>query len=80
MSAPFIHSLIVDEWEATPEGTLSYTYDAAGNLQSMISNHTHGVSVTYSYDARVSVGGSLSTGWDDLNRPSTVADGTLPAH
>ncbi len=48
---------------ATPEGTLNYTYDAAGNLQSMTSNHTHGVSATYSYD--------------DLNRLSAVADANL---
>ncbi len=48
---------------ATPEGTLNYAYDAAGNLQSMTSNHAHGVSVTYSYD--------------DLNRLSTVADANL---
>jgi len=48
---------------ATPEGTLSYTYDAAGNLASMSSNHAQGVSVTYSYD--------------DLNRLGTVADANL---
>ncbi len=47
----------------TPEGTLSYAYDAAGNLQSMSSNYAHGVSVTY--------------GYDDLNRLSTVADANL---
>ena len=47
----------------TPEGTLNYTYDAAGNLASMSSNHAHGVSVTY--------------GYDDLNRLSTVADANL---
>ena len=49
--------------KATPEGTLSYTYDAAGNLQSMTSNHANGVSATYSYD--------------DLSRLSTVADANL---
>ncbi|MGA2649953.1 MAG: DUF2341 domain-containing protein [Terracidiphilus sp.] len=49
--------------KATPEGTLSYTYDLAGNLASMTSNHTHGVSATYSYD--------------DLNRLSTVTDANL---
>jgi RHS repeat-associated protein len=49
--------------KATPEGTLSYTYDAAGNLASMSSNHAHGVSVSYSYD--------------DLNRLSTVVDARL---
>ncbi len=49
--------------KATPEGTLSYAYDAAGNLQSMTSNHAHGISATYSYD--------------ELNRLSTVADANL---
>ncbi|UWZ86824.1 RHS repeat-associated core domain-containing protein [Occallatibacter riparius] len=49
--------------KATPEGTLSYTYDAAGNLASMSSNHTNGVSATYSYD--------------DLNRLTSVVDANL---
>ena len=49
--------------KATPEGTLNYTYDAAGNLASMTSSHTNGVSVNYSYD--------------DLNRLSTVVDNRL---
>ena len=55
----------MDEWETTeiPEGTLSYTYDVAGNLESMNSNHTHGVSATY--------------GYDDLNRLTSVVDGNL---
>jgi RHS repeat-associated protein len=49
--------------KATPEGTLSYTYDAAGNLALMNSNHTHGVSATY--------------GYDDLNRLTSVVDSNL---
>ena len=49
--------------KATPEGTLSYTYDAAGNLASMSSNHANGVSVSYDYD--------------DLNRLTSVADARL---
>ena len=47
----------------TPEGTLSYTYDAAGNLATMTSSNTHGVSVTYQYDT--------------LNRLSAVVDNNL---
>jgi hypothetical protein len=35
---------------ANPEGTLNYTYDAAGNLASMTSSQTDGVSVDYTYD------------------------------
>jgi RHS repeat-associated protein len=49
--------------KATPEGTLNYTYDAAGNVASVNSNHTNGVSVSYAYD--------------ELNRLSTVTDGRL---
>jgi RHS repeat-associated protein len=49
--------------KATPEGTLTYTYDAAGNLASISSNHTGGVSASYTYDT--------------LNRLSTVVDGLL---
>jgi len=54
--------------KATPQGTLSYSYDVAGNLLSTRSSNTNGVSVSYSYDA--------------LNRLSTAADGgkdTRPA-
>ena len=49
----------------TPEGTLNYTYDAAGNLASMTSSNSNGVSVSYTYDS--------------LNRLSTVVDNRLPA-
>jgi RHS repeat-associated protein len=49
--------------KATPEGTLSYSYDAAGNLASMNSSNTHGVSATY--------------GYDNLNRLTSVVDGNL---
>jgi YD repeat-containing protein len=49
--------------KATPEGTLNYTYDAAGHLASMTSSHTNGVSVSYTYDT--------------LNRLHTVVDGRL---
>lgn len=49
--------------KATPEGTLSYTYDGAGNLTSMTSSNANGTSVSYTYD--------------NLNRLSTVVDGRL---
>jgi RHS repeat-associated protein/uncharacterized repeat protein (TIGR01451 family) len=35
----------------TPQGTLSYTYDAAGNVASVNSSNANGVSVNYTYDA-----------------------------
>src|SRR6185437_11484333 len=50
--------------KATPEGTLNYTYDSAGNLASMNSADGH-VSVNYT--------------WDNLRRLSTVVDNNLGA-
>jgi RHS repeat-associated protein len=46
--------------KATPEGTLDYTYDEAGNLTSIQSSNTGGTSVSYSFD--------------QLNRLATVTD------
>jgi YD repeat-containing protein len=51
--------------KATPQGTLSYTYDGTGNLASMISSNARGVSASYT--------------WDELNRLKTVVDNNLPA-
>ena len=36
--------------KATPEGTLSYTYDAHGNVLTIASSNTNGASMTYTYD------------------------------
>jgi YD repeat-containing protein len=47
----------------TPQGTLRYTYDAAGNQTVVISDTAGGVSVSYQYDA--------------LNRLTNVVDGRL---
>ncbi|MET0645080.1 MAG: RHS repeat-associated core domain-containing protein [Pyrinomonadaceae bacterium] len=49
----------------TPQGTLSYGYDAAGNLTSMRSSNADGASVDYTYD--------------DLNRLEQVVDHRLAA-
>ncbi len=38
--------------KATPQGTLSYTWDAAGNLRSINSSNPNGASVNYEYDER----------------------------
>jgi RHS repeat-associated protein len=46
--------------KATPQGTLSYTYDGGSNVLTMQSSNENGVSVSYSYD--------------ELNRLSTVTD------
>jgi RHS repeat-associated protein len=51
--------------KATPQGTLSYTYDAAGNLAGMQSSNAGGTSVDYSYDA--------------LNRLASVTNNRLAA-
>ncbi|MGA2435412.1 MAG: hypothetical protein ABSG25_09005, partial [Bryobacteraceae bacterium] len=49
----------------TPEGTLGYTYDLAGNVATMVSSNPNGVSVVYTYD--------------QLNRLATVVDNRLPS-
>jgi RHS repeat-associated protein len=51
--------------KVTPEGTLSYTYDLAGNVASMASSNPNGISVAYTYD--------------QLNRLATVVDNHLPS-
>jgi YD repeat-containing protein len=45
------------------EGTLSYTYYPAGQVETIASSNAHGVSVAYTYD--------------DQNRLSTVVDNRL---
>jgi YD repeat-containing protein len=49
----------------TPEGTLNYTFDAAGNVASIYTSSVNGASMSYTYDS--------------LNRLSTVVDNRLPA-
>src|SRR6266508_4404068 len=49
--------------KATPQGTLSYTYNLAGGVQTLRSSNTNGITVTY--------------GYDELNRLSTVIDNRL---
>jgi len=51
--------------QATPQGTLTYSYDAAGNLQTVRSSNQNGVTVDYSYD--------------EVNRLQTVKDNNLAA-
>jgi RHS repeat-associated protein len=49
--------------KATPEGTLSYTYDLAGNVASVTSSNANGVWLSYTYD--------------NVGRLSTVVDNRL---
>ena len=51
--------------KVTPQGALSYIYDAAGNLASIRSSNANGTSVDYSYDA--------------LNRLASLKDNRLAA-
>jgi RHS repeat-associated protein len=44
-----LHERLINK--ATPQGTLAYTYDGAGNLSSVRSANANGTSVNYSYDA-----------------------------
>src|SRR5213078_581325 len=37
--------------KVTPEGTLTYTYDAHANVLTIASSNTNGASMTYTYDA-----------------------------
>ena len=37
--------------KATPQGTLSYTYDLSGNVASVVSSNANGTSVAYAWDA-----------------------------
>ena len=52
--------------KATPEGTLSYTYDAAGHVATITSSNPNGASASYRYD--------------ELNRLSAVVDNRLPGN
>ncbi|MGD0830804.1 MAG: hypothetical protein ABR907_07665, partial [Terracidiphilus sp.] len=47
-------------------------------MESITSSNPNGASVAYTYDAGAPVDRSSSTGWDDLNRLSTVVDNNLP--
>src|SRR4030095_13016947 len=49
------------ESKATPQGTLSYTYNAAGNVTSISSSNANGTAVAYRYD--------------ELNRLAEVEEG-----
>ena len=37
--------------KATPQGTLSYTYDKTGNVASVLSSNANGTNVAYAWDA-----------------------------
>jgi YD repeat-containing protein len=51
--------------KATPEGTLSYSYDAHGNVLTIDSSNANGASLTYAYDG--------------LNRLASATDNRLVA-
>lgn len=55
--------------KATPEGALSYTYDATSNALTLRSSNTNGASVDYSYDALNQL--STATGNASGARPAT---------
>jgi YD repeat-containing protein len=67
--------------KATPEGTLTYTYDASGNVASIDSSNTNGTSVGYAWDAAnqlVSVtdnrlGGMTTAAYTATGRPASLA-------
>ncbi len=67
--------------KATPEGTLTYTYDASGNVASIDSSNTNGTSVAYAWDPAnqlVSVtdnrlGGMSTAAYTATGRPASLA-------
>jgi len=48
--------------KATPNGTLNYTYDAAGHVASIASANPNGTSMSYTYDDlnRLAAGGDTT--------------------
>ena len=75
--------------KATPEGTLGYTYDAAGNAVSVLSSNTNGTNVSYGYDANERLsgvtdngpgGGATSYGYDQTNQLSSMQYPDSVAH
>ena len=68
--------------KATPEGTLNYTYDAAGHVASIASSNPNGASMAYTYDdlgrlATVTdnrTGGVTSYTYDNASNVATVSD------
>jgi RHS repeat-associated protein len=57
--------------KATPEGTLSYTYDAHGNLLTIGSSNTNGASMTYTYDVLNRLASAEDNRMAALGGPST---------
>jgi len=50
--------------KATPEGTLNYSYDAAGHVESIASSNTNGASMSYTYGLqRISEEQEISSAW-----------------
>jgi RHS repeat-associated protein len=68
--------------KATPEGTLTYTYDASGNVASIDSSNANGTSVSYGWDAANQLqtvtdnrfGGITTATYTPTGRPLTVSE------
>jgi RHS repeat-associated protein len=59
--------------KVTPEGTLTYTYDAHSNLLTIASSNTNGASVQYTYDALNRLATAKDLRMAALGGPSTAA-------
>ncbi len=65
--------------KATPQGTLTYTYDLTGNVASVNSSNANGTSVTYAWDANdrlqsvtdARAGGTTNYTYDETNQLKT---------
>jgi len=66
--------------KATPQGTLAYTYDPAGNVISVVSSNTGGTSVPYAWDQNnrlqsvtdIRTGGATNYSYDQTNQFSSI--------
>src|SRR5262249_4673434 len=58
--------------KATPQGTLTYSYDLAGNLLSAQSSNSNGVNIAYSYDKLDRLSTATNNAPVSGTRPGTV--------
>jgi RHS repeat-associated protein len=72
--------------KATPEGTLAYTYDAAGDVKTIASSNANGASMSYGYDALdrlasvTDAAGATSYGYDNVGNLQTMTYPNGVAH
>ncbi len=72
--------------KATPEGTLTYSYDAAGDVKTIQSSNAGGANLAYAYDTLnrlgtvTDVNGSTVYGYDNVGNLQSVTYPNSVAH